>query len=113
MYLTLHFISHVQSSFVLDNMFRDLDDHDESVRIAVKALGDMRNRSFSDSTLPMASSSPPDISHTTTPPPGLVSRMSQLPLVESALWAYEQGKASSRVVKVRILVENSSIHPHM
>ena len=32
--------------FVLDNMnphFCDLEDHDESVRIAVKALGDMRN----------------------------------------------------------------------
>jgi len=32
--------------------------------------------------------------------PGLVSRMSTLPLVGSAMWAYEQGKASSRVVKV-------------
>lgn len=38
-------------------------------------------------------------------PPGLVSRMSHLPLVGSAIWAYEQGKASSRVVKVKSLIE--------
>ncbi len=29
--------------FVMDHHIPDLDDHDESVRIAVNALGDMRN----------------------------------------------------------------------
>lgn len=33
-------------------------------------------------------------------PPDFVSRVSNLPLVNTALRAYEQGKASSRVVKV-------------
>ncbi len=33
--------------------------------------------------------------------PEFVKRMSHLPLVNSALRVYEQGKASSRVVKVR------------
>lgn len=32
-----------------------------------------------------------------------VSRMSSLPIVNTALRAYEQGKASSRVVKVCVL----------
>jgi hypothetical protein len=34
--------------------------------------------------------------------PDFVSRMTNLPLVGSALRAYEQGKASSRVMKVRL-----------
>jgi len=103
--------------------FRDLEDHDESVRIAVKALGDMRNgvaRSDgpsspydsksppSPSTLPSSTSTAPENGINTTSP-GLVSRVSQIPLVESALWAYEQGKASSRVVKVRSPVKNSNL----
>jgi len=47
-----------------------------------------------------------------TSPPGLVSRMSHLPLVGSAIWAYEQGKASSRVVKVNPSWKNA-IFTHM
>jgi hypothetical protein len=51
---------------------------DDDERIAVTALGDMRN---SDSDF--------------------VHRVSHLPILSSALRAYEHGKASSKVVKVR------------
>jgi len=126
----------------MDHHIPDLDDHDESVRIAVNALGDMLNgaarsdgahltiiflscqfdpqmiiasrslssssssKSISSSTL-LTMSSSQAFSHITentnvtlAPPSGLVSRMSHIPLVECAIWAYEQGKALSRVVKV-------------
>lgn len=85
-----------------------LDAHDESVRIAVSALGDMRTRSTSRPFSPDAPSPPPD-----PPPPDFVSRVSSLPLVGSALRAYEHGKASSRVVKVRRSFprRSSSHHP--
>jgi len=127
-----------------------LDDEDESVRIAVRALGDMRN---SVHTSPSAcelhlfrvnlpsnlisnyrlshlcleafqptpalsitsrSSSPslpsPSLSRTEKDDRGIagngsdedfVSRVSSFPIVSGALRAYEQSKASSRVVKVR------------
>jgi hypothetical protein len=41
---------------------------------------------------------------TATDSPAFVSRMSTFPFVDSALRVYEQGKASSRVVKVRLLI---------
>ena len=100
-----------------------LDDHEESVRIAVKALDDMRN---STSWVPTPSSPllPPSFpsfslisiveividiarpsAHNTADSeapnsPAFVERMSHIPFVNSALRVYEQGKASSRVVKV-------------
>ena len=112
-----------------------LDDQEESARIAVKALGDMRNspRQFIISLLllsniliklylsgsptsPYISTSSPSSSHPSDPsidtatgnPPAFVSRMSTFPLVGSALQVYEQGKASSRVVKVRLPYPHSS-----
>ncbi|KIK80642.1 hypothetical protein PAXRUDRAFT_833408 [Paxillus rubicundulus Ve08.2h10] len=84
-----------------------LDDQDESVRIAVRALGDMRKGTRTS----MITSHMPSTSNGTTPPspsmsevpeatsPDFVSRMTNLPLVGPALRAYEQGKASSRVMK--------------
>lgn len=111
-----------------------LDDDEERVRIAVKALDDMRNQrtdgtlditrflSFidggfvaqfvaanrwsqpstsSDIMLSPARDVPP--SESTPASPALFTRMSSIPLVKSALTVYEQGKASSRVVKVSYL----------
>ena len=126
---------------------RSIQDEDESVRIAVRALGDMRNAAL----LQPSSAQPPSIScaHILSfpspvcpvrsdlpslafqPTPALsissssnsptltsptlgsdepemddeeadfVARVSTFPVVSSALRAYEQSKASSRVVKVR------------
>ena len=111
-----------------------LDDQDESVRIAVKALGDMRNsrpqpsgstparvynllplpRPRLHDCLPRSQeswSSPLNLeaSSSTLPPDSaddansvdFVARVSTIPLVNTALRAYEQTKASSKVVKVR------------
>ncbi|KAG6830240.1 hypothetical protein H0H87_008797 [Tephrocybe sp. NHM501043] len=69
----------------MDDANPELQDQDESVRIAVRALGDMRNNAQRA-----------DLPDTNSP---FVSRMSHIPLVNSALSLYEQGKASSRVVK--------------
>ncbi|KAK0497544.1 transcription factor Opi1-domain-containing protein [Armillaria luteobubalina] len=99
-----------------------LDDQDESVRIAVTALGDMRNGHPSPRETQSATTPALSVASTSQPPtslpsptissidaemyggggvlePEFVKRMSHLPLVNSALRAYEQGKASSRVVK--------------
>ncbi|KIJ12060.1 hypothetical protein PAXINDRAFT_171452 [Paxillus involutus ATCC 200175] len=84
-----------------------LDDQDENVRIAVRALGDMRKgtrTSTITSHTPFTSNgeTPPSPSMSPAPDatsPDFVSRMTNLPLVGSALRAYEQGKASSRVMK--------------
>ncbi|KAH9939158.1 Opi1-domain-containing protein [Amylocystis lapponica] len=109
-------------------------DEDESVRIAVRALGDMRNNTR---TSPTTSFQPtPALSITSgTSSPSLpsptmnsedrmtdseraerrlsdddfVSRMSNLPLVNTALRAYEHGKASSRVVKYGAEMMESSV----
>ncbi|KAF8961993.1 transcription factor Opi1-domain-containing protein [Flammula alnicola] len=114
-----------------------LEDQEESVRIAVKALGDMRNsgaRSENSRTLPSlstpfssrsstsSSKSPPlrspsssqtrdspTASEAASSPPAFVSRMSHFPLVNSALRVYEQGKASSRVVKYGAEMVESSV----
>ncbi|KAG6895467.1 hypothetical protein C0992_001114 [Termitomyces sp. T32_za158] len=76
----------------------DMQDQDESVRIAVKALGDMRNNAQrADRTSILEVNSP------------FVSRMSHIPLVNSALRVYEQGKASSRVVKYGAEMVESSV----
>ncbi|KAL4078876.1 transcription factor Opi1-domain-containing protein [Scleroderma yunnanense] len=87
-----------------------LDDEDESVRIAIRALGDMKKG---------ARTSPPSSNHpnTATLPlaqqdlvtPDFVSRVTNLPLVNTALRAYEQGKASSRVVKYGAEMMESSV----
>jgi hypothetical protein len=80
-----------------------LDAQDESVRIAVRALGDMKKGARTSPASPLthdhiSSPSPPPESL----PPDFVSRVSSIPLVGTALRAYEHGKASSRVVKVRL-----------
>ncbi|KAF9547035.1 Opi1-domain-containing protein [Agrocybe pediades] len=149
----------------------NLEDQDESVRIAVRALGDMRSGGsgagtskakyeYAPSSASGARSPPPAYDTRTTSnassnsnsygtapthamssrtvsvssssagtPPGqgaaspaavaaaivstggggLVSRMSHLPLVGSALRVYEQGKASSRVVKYGAEMVESSV----
>ncbi|PPQ65689.1 hypothetical protein CVT24_012107 [Panaeolus cyanescens] len=113
-----------------------LDDQEESVRIAVKALGDMRNSagrkdrhpplspissSHSSSYTPKSpppqsptssvsrESGPSEPSTTTSNSTAFVSRMSHLPFVNSALRVYEQGKASSRVVKYGAEMMESSV----
>jgi hypothetical protein len=118
-----------------DAAHRTLEDEDESVRIAVRALGDMRSgrrasskrspcvlrqapshappaSSSSAYTPALSVASTASTSALTTPTPSVhddaqadyISRVSGLPIVNSALRvsmaAYEQGKASSRVVKV-------------
>ncbi|KAI9062674.1 Opi1-domain-containing protein [Trametes sanguinea] len=124
-----------------------LADQDESVRIAVRALGDMRNSTHASS--PSTSFQPtPALSVTSgtsspsLPSPSLgeeedlrderasrpamaaaaaaaqgegseewksLSRVSNIPLVNSALRAYEQSKASSRVVKYGAEMMESSV----
>ncbi|RXW21062.1 hypothetical protein EST38_g4797 [Candolleomyces aberdarensis] len=108
-----------------------LDDEDESVRIAVKALDDMRNgslrpelnrKSQSSSISPPSTSNAPSTpqastssqrSESQTEPspssPAFVSRMTSIPLLKSALTVYEQGKASSRVVKYGAEMVESSV----
>ncbi|KAF8225743.1 Opi1-domain-containing protein [Tricholoma matsutake] len=81
----------------------NLDEHDESVRIAVRALGDMRNNAQQGRPDLTPTSSTPDVNSP------FVSRVSHLPLVNTALRAYEQGKASSRVVKYGVEMVESSV----
>ncbi|KAF8694324.1 hypothetical protein AX14_002082 [Amanita brunnescens Koide BX004] len=81
-----------------------VDENDESVRIAVSALGDMRNATASRST-----PSSPSPSSPTPMSPSLVTRVSHLPIVNSVLRTYEQGKASSRVVKYGAEMMESSV----
>ncbi|KAG6883799.1 hypothetical protein C0993_003670 [Termitomyces sp. T159_Od127] len=82
----------------MDDSPPDMQDQDEGVRIAVKALGDMRNSAHrTDRTSRLDINSP------------FVSRMSHIPLVNSALRVYEQGKASSRVVKYGAEMVESSV----
>ncbi|KAI0255697.1 transcription factor Opi1-domain-containing protein [Lactifluus subvellereus] len=103
---------------------RSIQDEDESVRIAVRALGDMRNGALlqppaaqppcisSFQSTPVLSISSSSNSPTLTSPTlasdepdmdaeeaDFVARVSTFPVVSSALRAYEQSKASSRVVK--------------
>ncbi|KAF9464914.1 transcription factor Opi1-domain-containing protein [Collybia nuda] len=88
----------------MDDKAKFDDHHDESVRIAARALDDMRNSAQQprvDSTSSTASAS-----DCNSP---FVSRMSHLPLVNSALRVYEQGKASSRVVKYSAEMMESSV----
>ncbi|KAG6907647.1 hypothetical protein DXG01_008097 [Tephrocybe rancida] len=82
----------------MDDTNTDLQDQDESVRIAVRALGDMRNNA--------QRADPPSSPDSNSP---FVSRMSHIPLVNSALRVYEQGKASSRVVKYGAEMMESSV----
>ncbi|EGN95202.1 hypothetical protein SERLA73DRAFT_77210 [Serpula lacrymans var. lacrymans S7.3] len=99
-----------------------LDDHDESVRIAVRALGDMRNNARASSAMSsqvtsvssMASPSSPPLpspaqTHEDSNSPDFVSRVSHFPIVNTALRAYEHGKASSRVVKYGAEMMESSV----
>ncbi|KIP03570.1 hypothetical protein PHLGIDRAFT_130057 [Phlebiopsis gigantea 11061_1 CR5-6] len=98
-----------------------LEDQEESVRIAVRALGDMRNSAVHASpttTSKEAFQPTPALSHTSrSSSPSLpdddstdfVSRVSTIPLVNSALNFYEQGKASSRVVKYGAEMMESSM----
>ncbi|KAF8194989.1 transcription factor Opi1-domain-containing protein [Pholiota molesta] len=111
-----------------------IDDQEESVRIAIKALGDMRSGARADPnprTLPPLSisssstssvkspriASPTsldtsrdrDVSEASSSAPAFVSRMSSLPLLGSAMRVYEQGKASSRVVKYGAEMMESSV----
>lgn len=92
------------------------EDEDESVRIAVSALGDMRNgarASGSNDQIPASASSalyapsPPLPADMTSP--DFVARVSNFPLVNTALRAYEHGKASSRVVKYGAEMMESSV----
>lgn len=84
---------------------------DESVRIAIRALGDMKK-----GARPSSSSFTTNHANATAAPspqqdvsPDFVSRVSNLPLVNTALRAYEQGKASSRVVKYGAEMMESSV----
>ncbi|KAF9785226.1 transcription factor Opi1-domain-containing protein, partial [Thelephora terrestris] len=112
------------SSTLEQDPLPSLDDQDESVRIAVKALGDMRNsrplpstsnsiQSFSTPLVLEASSSTPPISPADSADDAnsvdFVARVSTIPLVNTALRAYEHTKASSRVVKYGAEMMESSV----
>ncbi|KAJ3981027.1 hypothetical protein F5890DRAFT_1557174 [Lentinula detonsa] len=106
-----------QSSMSLASSSTLLDEQDEDVRIAVKALGDMRSGNIGGAASRQAvaplSTSPKSTTSTPSPilsshgmpnndahlEPDFVSRMAHIPLVNGAIRMYEQGKASSRVVK--------------
>lgn len=92
------------------------EDEDESVRIAVSALGDMRNgarASGSNAQIPASASSALSAPSPSLPAdmtsPDFVARVSNFPLFNTALRAYEQGKASSRVVKYGAEMMESSV----
>ncbi|KXN86220.1 Transcriptional repressor OPI1 [Leucoagaricus sp. SymC.cos] len=98
----------------------DAVNDDESVRvdIAVRALGDMRSKasaSASSSGEGRASSrnsrngERDDGQQQPAVDGGFVSRMTSFPIVGTALRAYEQGKASSRVVKYGVQMVESSV----
>lgn len=80
------------------------EQEDEDVRIAARALDDMRNSSRASSAMAASTEAP---ASSTSPPPSSPSTavagdsrwVTTLPLVTTALRAYEQGKASSRVVR--------------
>ncbi|KAG2357263.1 transcription factor Opi1-domain-containing protein [Suillus spraguei] len=91
-------------------------DEDESVRIAVSALGDMRNgarasgsNAQTPATTSTALSAPSPSLPTDMTSPDFVARVSNFPLFNTALRAYEHGKASSRVVKYGAEMMESSV----
>ncbi|KAL5531690.1 hypothetical protein ACEPAG_4567 [Sanghuangporus baumii] len=84
-----------------------LDAEDESVMIAVSALGDMR--SAPSTPPPVASQGVPTSPEESTASAQFVTRVSGLPIVTTALRAYEQSKASSRVVKYGAEMMESSV----
>ncbi|KAI0917922.1 hypothetical protein AcV5_002733 [Taiwanofungus camphoratus] len=117
-----------------------VSDEDESVRIAVRALGDMRNSTITSSnrsfqptpalSITSGTSSPslpsPSLNGEDTIPDSVatdtarvdrrqgedgdfVSRVTNFPIVHTAIRAYEQGKASSRVVKYGAEMMESSV----
>ncbi|KAJ3812077.1 transcription factor Opi1-domain-containing protein, partial [Lentinula lateritia] len=111
-----------------------LEDQDEDVRIAVRALGDMKSGNFggslsktvatpasylsTTSSVSTASIPSPTLSslsissisnHDAQLEPDFVSRMSHIPIVNGALRIYEQGKASSRVVKYGAEIMESGV----
>ncbi|KAG0323665.1 hypothetical protein BGZ99_002605 [Dissophora globulifera] len=67
---------------------------DADEQLAAEALGDMANAARASS-----SSSPGSSSSFAAPSTPFISRMSSLPLVNSALKAYESGKQNSKVMK--------------
>ncbi|KAJ3889698.1 transcription factor Opi1-domain-containing protein, partial [Lentinula edodes] len=111
-----------------------LEDQDEDVRIAVRALGDMKSGNFGGSlsktvatpasylstTSPISTTSIPSPTlsslstssisdHDAQLEPDFVSRMAHIPIVNGALRIYEQGKASSRVVKYGAEIMESGV----
>ncbi|KAH9839995.1 Opi1-domain-containing protein [Rhodofomes roseus] len=115
-------------------------DEDESVRIAVRALGDMKNGGFASTSTSVQPTPALSVTSGTSSPSlpspvyegedrilgsiaadsedrlelrpddaDFVSRMSSLPIVNTALRAYEQSKASSRVVKYGAEMMESSV----
>ncbi|TFL04936.1 transcription factor Opi1-domain-containing protein [Pterulicium gracile] len=96
-----------------------VDDQDESVRIAIMALGDMRKSSVIQQTPALSvSSSSPSASTTSLALQDLqgcqgqvqfASKVASLPFVNSALKAYEMSKASSSVVKYGAEMMESSV----
>ncbi|OAQ26273.1 hypothetical protein K457DRAFT_128483 [Linnemannia elongata AG-77] len=74
---------------------------DPAEQLAAEALGDMANaapRSLSSSTT--TSTTTTSSSSFVAPNTPFISRMSSLPLVNSALKAYESGKQNSKVMKI-------------
>ncbi|KAF5372222.1 hypothetical protein D9758_005028 [Tetrapyrgos nigripes] len=116
------------STSLTDTLF---DDQDESVRIAVRALDDMRNNahangktsSITTPALSVASLSSVESSSLASPAlstnetllshsssePVFFRRVSHLPLVNGAISMYEHGKASSRVVKYGAEIMESGV----
>ncbi|KAF8797355.1 Opi1-domain-containing protein [Phlegmacium glaucopus] len=87
---------------------------DEQEESAIRVLGDMRNRNGTSRTLPPLPRLSYDPSSDATAPvtpnsPAFVARMSHLPFLNSAIRVYEQGKASSRMVKYGAEMVESSV----
>ncbi|KAH7880121.1 uncharacterized protein C8R40DRAFT_1166315 [Lentinula edodes] len=130
-----HKLGHsTHSSMSLASSSTLLEDQDEDVRIAVRALGDMKSGNFGgslsktvatpasylSSTSPISTTSIPSptlsslsissiSNHDAQLEPDFVSRMAHIPIVNGALRIYEQGKASSRVVKYGAEIMESGV----
>jgi len=91
-----------------------LADEDESVQIAVRALGDMRNsRLQQQQQQQQHHQQEREAQQVMAMDPGYLERVSSLPLVNTAIRAYAQGKASSRVVKYGAEIMESGVKTTM
>ncbi|KAG0227857.1 hypothetical protein BGW42_002548 [Actinomortierella wolfii] len=82
-----HHRHHASSAYYADDSGRDPRSPDADEQLAAEALGNMANANMTSSDGSVPSSAP------------FISRMSSLPIVNSAIKAYESGKQNSKVMK--------------